>query len=78
MTTRLISDIAREIEADWGSKVHYTAAPYLNAMFFLDNVSSAYYHDDAKGIILRFLSNSNTWRGETARRIKAELKAMIK
>jgi len=29
-------------------------------------------------IVRYFLSNATTWRGETARRIKAELKQMLK
>jgi hypothetical protein len=46
-------------------------------MFSLRQVTDRYYEDDAKDIILYFLSNATTWRGETARRIKNELKGMI-
>jgi hypothetical protein len=34
--------------------------------------------DDANGIILYFLANASSWRGDTARRIKAELKNISK
>ena len=34
--------------------------------------------DDGGSIVLYFLSNATTWRGEDARRIKAELKSLLK
>lgn len=78
MTQRPLSEIAAEIRADW-TNVHYTAEPYLDAMAVLDRVDGYYYgEDDARGVVLYFLSNAGTWRGETARRIKAELKGMVK
>jgi hypothetical protein len=75
---RPIYQIAEEISKDWGTKVHYTAKPYLQAMFKLTNVDDYHYMDNAKTIVLYFLSNASSWRGEVARAIKAELKAMIK
>jgi hypothetical protein len=36
-----------------------------------------YGADDARGIVMYFLANAGTWRGENARRIKAELKGML-
>lgn len=76
-TTRPISVIAAEISAAW-KKPNYAAIPYLSAMRSLNTVDDNYGYDDAKGIILYFLSNASTWRGEDAKRIKAELKAMVK
>lgn len=74
---RPISEIALEIKKDWG-KVSPYAAPYLTAMYCLTNVTDRYQLDDGKSIIAYFLSNAGTWKGETAKRIKAELKLMIK
>lgn len=54
------------------------ARPYLDAMYSLTDISDYYGLDSAEEIVLRFLSNAGTWRGETARRVKAELKAMVK
>lgn len=68
--------IAREIEQDWGSKVNYAARPYLSAMRSLSSVEDAYGYDSGKSVVLRFLANAGTWRGETARRVKKELKAL--
>ena len=73
---RSISDIAYDIRADW-QKPYFGAVPYLQAMYELDSINDNYYHDSAKSVVLYFLSNASTWRGETAKRIKAELKAMI-
>jgi hypothetical protein len=47
-------------------------------MATLDSVNDNYGWDSGKMIVLYFLSNASTWRGETAKRIKAELKAMAK
>ena len=75
--TRTLSEIALEIACDW-EKVNYAAAPYLDAMCDLETVNDNYMMDDGKSIVLYFLCNAGTWKGETARRIKAELKAMVK
>jgi hypothetical protein len=77
-TIRPISTIAREIQKDWGSKINFAARPYLQAMLVLDSLDDNYGYDSAESIIIYFLNNAGTWRGETAKRIKAELKAMIK
>ena len=77
-TTRPLYEIAREIRKDWGAKVYFGAKPYLDAMASLDSVDDNYGWDSGKTIVLYFLGNASTWRGETAKRIKAELKAMTK
>ena len=73
--TRSLSVIASEVKADW-QNVNYGAKPYLDAMSELDLITDNYYQDSGKSIVLYFLSNANTWRGEVAKRIKAELKKM--
>lgn len=75
METRKIYTIAREIRQTW-PKVNYAAKPYLDAMMQLGDIQDTYYLDSAKSIILYFLANAGTWRGEDAKRIKAELKAL--
>lgn len=75
---RPICEIAREIRKDWGAKVSVYAMPYLEAMLSLYSIDDSYGWDSAKSVVLYFLSNAGTWKGETARRIKAELKAMVK
>ena len=74
---RSLSIIARDIRAHWPN-VYFGAIPYLDAMRSLDSIGNTYGCDDARDIVLYFLSNATTWRGEDARRIKAELKALLK
>ena len=75
MTNRPIHTIASEILQDW-KRPYFGAVPYLAAMQSLDSIDDAYGYDDARSIILYFMSNATTWRGAKAREIKAELKAL--
>lgn len=74
---RPLSVIAAEIRREW-PKVYFGAVPYLDAMSELDSIDGNYYQDSARSVVLYFLSNAATWRGDAARRIKAELKALAK
>lgn len=74
---RSLSEIAAEIRQNW-PQVNYAAAPYLDAMRSLNSVSDMYGADDAKSIVLYFLNNAGSWRGEVAQRVKAELRDMVK
>ena len=42
----------------------------------LNSINDAYYMDSARSVVLYFLANAGTWRGDDAKRIKAELKAL--
>jgi hypothetical protein len=75
--TRSLSAIAREISAVW-PKPYFAAVPYLAAMRDLESMRDAYGYDNARSIVAYFLSNATTWKGDDARRIKAELKGMLK
>ena len=72
---RSLRVIACEVKADW-QNVNYGAKPYLDAMSQLDSINDKYYQDSAKSIVLYFLSNASGWRGEVAKRVKAELKQL--
>lgn len=72
---RALMVIAEDIRQNW-AKPHYAAVPYLEAMDTMLGMQSRYYLDSAKSIVLYFLANAGTWRGEDARRIKAELRSM--
>lgn len=73
---RPVHEIAREIRADWVN-VNYGAEPYLRAMGSLHEVEDGYGADRGADIIRYFLGNASSWRGETARRIKAELLSSV-
>lgn len=72
---RPLSVIARDIEKHW-RPVWFGAVPYLEAMRTLDDINENYYADSAESVVLYFLANAATWRGQDAKRIKAELKAL--
>lgn len=76
-SNRPLSEIAREIRKDW-QKVNFGAVPYLDAMRSLDSINDKFCEDSAKSIVMYFLSNASTWRGDVAKRIKLELNKMIK
>ena len=78
MTTqhRPIRAIALDIIKSW-QKPYFGAIPYLTAMRSLNTLEDRYFEDDAKSIILYFLANAGTYRGEDAKRFKAELKQIV-
>jgi hypothetical protein len=73
---RALSVIAREIRDNWEAP-NYAAAPYLAAMSRLSKITDKYIADDACEIVMYFLSNATTWRGDVARRVKNELNAIL-
>ena len=74
--TRPLYEIADDIRRNW-SKPYFGAVPYIEAMGSLSSIKDNYGWDSGDSIVLYFLSNASTWRGEDARRIKAELRALI-
>jgi hypothetical protein len=69
---RSLSTIASEIRRNW-KNVNYGAKPYLDAMSQLDSINDTGY-----SVVAYFLSNATGWKGEDAKRIKAELKTLMK
>lgn len=76
-THRSIRTIAQEIFEKW-KKPYFGAMPYLNAMLSLSDKNSNYGYDSAHSIVLYFLANAQTFRGDDAKRLKAELKEIFK
>lgn len=73
-----LSEIAFLIRKNW-MKPYFGSIPYLEAMETLNVIDptdpkSDYGLDSGESIVLYFLSNANSFRGETAREIKKELK----
>ena len=82
-TTRPLYMIAHEIGANWnkrssGTDLYFGAIPYLSAMSTLNSINDNYGMDSGRSIVAYFLANAGTWRGETAKRVKKELNAMLK
>jgi hypothetical protein len=76
---RPISEIAADIRRCWRppGRIYFGAVPYLEAMADLGTVDDFYGADSARSIVLYFLSNAASFRGPDARRLKAELKALL-
>lgn len=74
--------LARKGQGFLGAGTH-VAQPYLEAMRAMagvtrDNVKDVQFgYDRADRIVITFLSNAATWKGDTARAVKAALKAMV-
>jgi hypothetical protein len=47
-------------------------------MASMGDIRDNYGYDSGKSVVLYFLGNAGTWRGDVAKRVKAELKAMAK
>ena len=77
MISRPLATIAREIRADW-TKVYFGAVPYLDAMSTMGSIEEDFGADPGREIVVYFLANAGCWRGDVARRVKAELNGMLK
>lgn len=73
---RTLREIAIEIRREW-KNISPDALECLIPMYQLDSVNDYFMFDDGKSIVLYFLSRAGGWRGDSARRIKAELKSMV-
>lgn len=72
-----VSEIAQAIAKDWQNISPY-AKDYLEAMKDIKDINGSYYADSAKSVVLYFLANASSYRGENARAYKALLKDMVK
>jgi len=73
-----LAELATHIRNDW-KNVNFAAKPYLDSMSTIDTVNDeGYGFDMPNQQIAYFLSNASSWRGDTARTIKLELKRRIK
>lgn len=74
--TRPVYQIARTILKDptLDRTSRRTAGPYLGAMLVMTTLSERYGADDGQAIGRYALENLKTWRGETARALKAEIR----
>lgn len=74
---RPLYEIAVDIRLNW-KNVSPHAKPYLDAMAKLNDIDDSYFYDDGRSVVMYFLANASGWRGDNAKRIKAELKEMLK
>ena len=76
LTKLSLSQLASIIRADW-DKPYFGAVQYLQAMGTLEWITDCYGYDSGKEIVIYFLANATRWKGENARKVKAELKRRV-
>ena len=79
IASRIIMDmesIAKSKGKYWRHAFPY-AAPYADAMMSLTTLDDKYGWDSGRDIVARFISNAASWKGETAKAIKAELRKRL-
>lgn len=74
--SRPLYAIARDIRKAWPT-VNYAAKPYLEAMQGLSSIHDKYGYDSAKSIVMYFLANASSFRGDEAKALKVELKKIV-
>lgn len=77
---RSLRAIAAEILREWpkmAKNENHPAHPYVYAMRGLEKITDRYALDSGDDIVRRFLSNAGGWQGDTARRVKAELRGIV-
>lgn len=74
---RSLTVIAQDMYRHW-SPVNYAARPYLSAMLSMRCPQEMYYLDSGRSVVEYFLFNASTFRGPEARRIKAELRTLLR
>ena len=74
---RSISAIAKDIKRVW-VKPYFGAKPYLDAMMQLNTINDKYIFDSGESVVMYFLANASTFRGNDAKVLKQELKNILK
>jgi hypothetical protein len=77
MPHRPLFEIAAEVRADWKAR-RGAAQPYMDAMSELRLETERSGIETGSDMIQGFLNDAQTWRGEVARRVKLELKAILR
>jgi hypothetical protein len=73
--TRPLYELASAIKTDtYGKSWFAYAKPYVDALETLTTIEDNYYADSGRSIVSYALANLGSWRGETAKSVKAELK----
>ncbi len=74
---RTLRVIAKEIRTDWQMINNDAASDALECMDRMGQITERFNADPSGySVVSVFLSNSIGWRGETARRVKKELRTM--
>ena len=72
-----LSELSDVILDDWGGSISPQAYPYAEAMADVETLDDMYELDPATLIVANFLSNSETWKSDTAYNVRKELQARL-
>lgn len=76
--TRTLNECAMTIHRECQGKSWYMyAEAYVSAMATLADINQPYYYDSGESVVLYALSNLQSWRGEVAKSVKADLRAHL-
>jgi len=74
---RTLKEISKEIRGDWRKINNTSAREALKCMDRMGQISEPFLAErNGHSVVGTFLTHSVGWRGETARRIKKELRTM--
>lgn len=76
-THRSPAEIMADLRTHW-AKPYFGAVPYIEALECLTSWSDNYVCDSARSLGAYLLGNMSTFKGDDARRLKAELKEATK
>lgn len=78
---RPLYEYAQDIRSDYadqGKNVYFAAEPYVDAMRYMDQITDSFGEESGHSVVSYAVSNLRYWKGETATRVKAELRAILK
>lgn len=73
---RPLYEICDEIRKDWRPMPEYAKA-HFRAIECANSINEMYGCDSVKSEVCYFLNAASVWKGDVARRIKLELKALV-
>ncbi|HLL26048.1 MAG TPA: hypothetical protein VKT73_00130 [Xanthobacteraceae bacterium] len=77
MHHRPLKEIAAEIQRDW-KQVGPAARRYLDELHKLDVPGERFHADSGIAVVIYFLASARLWHGPAARRIKLELREIVR
>ncbi|MEO5348895.1 MAG: hypothetical protein H7836_04540 [Magnetococcus sp. YQC-3] len=71
LQNKSINQLGAIVAKEW-VKPYFGAVPYIKALQQIND--GKYLFEDEKTIVIYFLSNARTWKGDIAKEVKQELK----
>ena len=75
---RLLVENKSDLTSRAGANLELVKVAVKNINTKREGISSNLLTDDAKSVVRYFLANASTWKGDTAKVVKAHLKSLVK